>query len=280
MKKNLMFFTIGVLFSAVIMFGFEGFAESFTKTIEVTFNSINLRVNGNPVQAENILYNNTTYVPIRVVAKMFDKDIAWNEDTNTASINDQKSSAEVEGERQETEIQTFMEYGKKYVGFRDIEAKHGCFFSVANTNDLSLYNNSTEYAKGNKAVIELVPNVPIKGKNNVVTLGIEYDYYINIIVPELEKRGDSGVAENTGTEDYKSGLNIVEMNGVEYVSILDIAEKHTPKGQFSYYNNKMSLFSSKDKPVLLIDNVPFKSVDNKHYIEYSYYKERIYPLLK
>lgn len=56
--------------------------------IEVLFNTINLAVNGVIVEADNISYNETTYVPIRKVAELFDKDVSWDQDTMTVSIND------------------------------------------------------------------------------------------------------------------------------------------------------------------------------------------------
>ncbi len=63
------------------------FAEEATKTIDVLFNSIVLKVNGKEVKADNIVYNGKTYVPVRAIAEMLDKDVVWDESTNTANIN-------------------------------------------------------------------------------------------------------------------------------------------------------------------------------------------------
>lgn len=64
------------------------FAVGVKKNIEVLFNSVNLTVNGNKVNAETIVYNGITYVPLRATAEMLDKDVGWNQATNTASVND------------------------------------------------------------------------------------------------------------------------------------------------------------------------------------------------
>ncbi len=64
------------------------FAGGSKKNIEVLINSVNLTVNGNKVNAETILYNGTTYVPLRTTAEMLDKEVGWDQKTNTASIND------------------------------------------------------------------------------------------------------------------------------------------------------------------------------------------------
>lgn len=64
------------------------FGAQVKKTIDVIYNSVNLTVNGTRINADNILYNGTTYVPLRAVAEALGKDVGWNQDTNTASVND------------------------------------------------------------------------------------------------------------------------------------------------------------------------------------------------
>ena len=87
MKKELRGFIIGVIITMMIL-GSVVFSESITQTIEVIFNSVNLEVNGKKVEADNILYNGTTYVPLRAVAEILGKEVGWNQETRTASIND------------------------------------------------------------------------------------------------------------------------------------------------------------------------------------------------
>lgn len=62
--------------------------DTITKTIEVVYNSVNLTVNGQKIAADNILYNGTTYVPLRAVADALGKEVGWDQATMTASIND------------------------------------------------------------------------------------------------------------------------------------------------------------------------------------------------
>lgn len=87
MKKQLQGFIIGVIITAMILTS-TSFAETIKQTIEVVFNSINITVNGEKVEADNILYNGTTYVPLRAVAEMLGKEVGWDQETKTASIND------------------------------------------------------------------------------------------------------------------------------------------------------------------------------------------------
>jgi len=90
MKRNLKCIVLGML----IMLLITGtvFAVPVTKTIEVVFNKVNLTVNGQKVTADNILYNGTTYVPIRATADALGKVVGWDPITNTASINDKGST--------------------------------------------------------------------------------------------------------------------------------------------------------------------------------------------
>lgn len=80
--KKLILFTI--VFSMIL--GSVALANSWKQNIEVEFNSVNLEVNDTPVTANNILYNGTTYVPLRAAAEMLDCDVSWDENTNTAKI--------------------------------------------------------------------------------------------------------------------------------------------------------------------------------------------------
>ncbi|WP_099192360.1 ribosomal-processing cysteine protease Prp [Tepidibacter mesophilus] len=72
----------------IILFTGIAAASEITETINVVFNKVNLEVNGQPVKSNNILYNGTTYVPLRSVSEMMNKKIEWNGNTNTANIND------------------------------------------------------------------------------------------------------------------------------------------------------------------------------------------------
>lgn len=59
----------------------KGFAQ-----IPVVFDSIAIQMHAMPVEASNILYNGTTYVPIRAVAELLDIDVNFYGPTSTAYI--------------------------------------------------------------------------------------------------------------------------------------------------------------------------------------------------
>jgi len=103
MKKHFKGFFIGAIITSVLMTNSFTMAQSMKKMIEVVFNGVNLKVNGQVVKADNILYNGTTYVPLRAIGEMLGKDIGWDQDTNTASINDKVFKDELDTVVEEVE---------------------------------------------------------------------------------------------------------------------------------------------------------------------------------
>lgn len=91
-KEKIKGFIAGTVITAILMASPFSMAQSIKKNIEAVFNSVNLKVNGKTVQADNILYDGTTYVPLRTIADMLGKEVGWDEATNTASINDKNSN--------------------------------------------------------------------------------------------------------------------------------------------------------------------------------------------
>lgn len=86
MKKSLRGLILGLVIA--IMFMSTALGAQVKKTIEVVYNSVNITVNGNKVDTDNILYEGTTYVPLRAISEMLGKEVGWDGDTNTASIDD------------------------------------------------------------------------------------------------------------------------------------------------------------------------------------------------
>jgi hypothetical protein len=80
-------FIIGVILGATL---FSGLAYGAVKMemISVSKNTINLKVDGKKTNSDNFLYEGRTYVQLREVAEMVGKEVGWNGDTRTASIQD------------------------------------------------------------------------------------------------------------------------------------------------------------------------------------------------
>ena len=103
---------IFVLIILIFTFAVSGiYAVSNFQSIEVMFDSVNIKVNGEEVESTNILYKGTTYVPLRAVAEMFQKKVGWDESTMIASIDD---ANEVE-KKQENPIATITMQNDKII---------------------------------------------------------------------------------------------------------------------------------------------------------------------
>lgn len=126
MKKYRRGFLIGLLLSILLLGIAHG--KDYQEQIEVQFNLIRLTVNGEEVQADNILYKDTTYVPIRAVAEMLGKEVTWDQETRTAGIND---SEEVEIEpRSKYRNGRFgfsVEYPEEWEIYPESQNGDGCF---------------------------------------------------------------------------------------------------------------------------------------------------------
>lgn len=111
MKKEFKGFIIGVIITAMLM-STAVFADEVKHNIEVMFNSVHLTVNGVMVEADNILFNETTYVPLREIAEILGKEVGWDEETNTASINDKKQTDKEVSENDEEQTPDVQEAGE------------------------------------------------------------------------------------------------------------------------------------------------------------------------
>lgn len=206
--KRLKDIVIGIIVGSIITTFGAVYASSNLQSIQVEFNKVNLKVNGQSVPANNILYNGTTYIPIRAVANMFEKEVGWNSTSNTASINDKtyKEPTNIESVKEgETVINEFIK------GSDLIESENGKIIIIKSTGEtyyealyvLSLMNGKSKtnetygvdrdkftkdntirfyYNFNNKTLIE---NVPYR-KINLMPF-IAKDYYENTILPLINK---------------------------------------------------------------------------------------------
>lgn len=120
MKKECRGFIAGIVV-AVMLLGSTAMAQGIKQNIEVVLNSVNLKVNGNTVNTDNILYNGKTYVPLRDVAESLEKEVGWDNATKTASINDKHINSTVK--KEETKEKNEKTKEDKATSESDIKAK-------------------------------------------------------------------------------------------------------------------------------------------------------------
>ncbi|MGN0108126.1 MAG: stalk domain-containing protein [Hominilimicola sp.] len=95
MKININSFICGMLVMGAIS-AIAVCADDVWQTINVLPNTIKVVVDGKEVQADNFLYNDTTYLPIRAVSEALGKDVQYDTETGTATISEKKEDDKVE----------------------------------------------------------------------------------------------------------------------------------------------------------------------------------------
>lgn len=101
MKNKIKGFILGIIVT-LLMNSIVYASGGNTNLIEVIFNNVNIALNGEEMAKcgdsytlndgeevpYSILYKGTTYLPLRKVAEMLDKNVGWDGETHTANIND------------------------------------------------------------------------------------------------------------------------------------------------------------------------------------------------
>jgi len=64
------------------------FGSELAETIRVYRNYATILVNDERVEVDNFLYDGTTYVPLRAISEMFDKEVGWNQIQKKVTIYD------------------------------------------------------------------------------------------------------------------------------------------------------------------------------------------------
>lgn len=82
MKK----FICGLLIGSICTLSIGSLANGVWNNISVLKNDINVVVNGETVTADNFLYNDITYLPLRAVSEALGETVEYDETDNTAYI--------------------------------------------------------------------------------------------------------------------------------------------------------------------------------------------------
>ncbi len=83
MKKKVL---VSILVICLILSSVSVYANSLWQTIDVLFNGMTIKVNGQTVQADNILHNGTTYLPLRALSQALGANVEYVDETKTAEI--------------------------------------------------------------------------------------------------------------------------------------------------------------------------------------------------
>lgn len=203
MKKIIKGIVLGVIITTMLMTTALG--AQVKKTIEVVYNSVNLTVNGSKVNADNILYEGTTYVPLRAVAEALGKDVGWDQATTTASVNDKGTVAPT--------IPVSKDGVKVY---EDEKIK---------LSYLQVIDKGVEFMLQNKTDITLMIQADALALN-----GLNTSEYIGMSL-EVSPQSKGKVLARFDTKDYK-GQKIETVSGTFNIFNFDHMEDYNIKATF------------------------------------------------
>lgn len=124
-----------------------------------------------------------------------------------------------------------------------------------------------------------IPAATFREICDIIGVGFEYvgeKNEIQINTKEVISTQEGKV--NSMEKVVKDGFNLVVENGVEYVKLRDVFEKLSEDYMFDALPNKTINFVHLEE--VLIENMPYKIIDNKTYIEYEYFTNNILHLVK
>ncbi len=190
--KRLRDIFIGILIGCTLM-ATPVLAESVLTKIDVVMNGVNVQLEGADVQVDSILYNGTTYLPMRKIAELVGKNIDWNQQTRTANIIEKTEVREgdnvTDNSNSKIDKITKTENGIIINGIEYYEWSY-VQQSVAKYEGFSIYPNGKDgdntkitLAKLSKVLIESVPYMIYE---NEMKSYISKDYFENTILPLIK----------------------------------------------------------------------------------------------
>ena len=140
MKKFFTGFIVGLLLTTAI-------AIAASQAIYVTLGQVKLVVDGTLIDQETILYNDSTYVPVRVVAEQLDQTVQYDSITETVFIGGYMSIQEFSDKYSQSIIDygdldfLTMRYQGKIVYQGSVNGSEGLFEII----DRFLFINETRF---------------------------------------------------------------------------------------------------------------------------------------
>lgn len=196
MKNRIKDILIGILIGSLLMTATPVLANTILQKIDVVLNGVNVEVNGEYLNANSILYNGSTYLPLRYVAEAVGREVEWNQETMTANIIDKGDNDLNEVETnivKDTDMKTSDGIkvkrinGKDYIDLQD----SGYKYNDNNNNRISVLTKDMKLIDdfsgeiclfiNNELVLESIEHISL-GKFQTY---VKVDYYENIILPLL-----------------------------------------------------------------------------------------------
>ncbi len=182
MKK----FICGIVVGAVCSMTIGGLATGVWDNISVLRNDITVVVNGETVTADNFLYNDTTYLPLRAVSTALGENVDYDEATNTAYIGEKGDNMNT------TEIKS--KYTPPENVLKNIQIQDGYYYLTISTIMDNYCDNKTTWVENenNKEIFTFhfadgsTKTLQAHLIEWLARYGVLYDEFVEEILPLLQ----------------------------------------------------------------------------------------------
>lgn len=209
---------------------------SGNRIIDAQFDRVKIMVNGIPVNQSNILYNANTYVPLRAISNMLNKQVSWDEKTGIVLIEDlnyngQPSSggqAVVQGGQLDESVQLMYDLGKKTFDYlSEVNEAYKKLIDGFNYDKILVSRESWSYNGGRVSI----GGYDYSGLNSYRTQPSQYQVYI--FTPDFirEWSSYSETLSRKATELIGELTQKESKVASEYISTLKLAIN---QGRFKY----------------------------------------------
>ena len=132
MKK----FLSGMLVGALLVSGAIG-AATYTRGVEATF-GVAVFANGKQIEADGVIIDSSTYLPVRAIATALGREVAWDPETVTVTL--LASMGRIQDD-------VFTLGAGEYIGGEDIPAGKYDMIAKSGTGNFSFTKQGDKYAK-------------------------------------------------------------------------------------------------------------------------------------
>lgn len=178
MKK----FICGVLVGSLCALSVSSIAAGIWDNISVLRNDIKVVVNGSEVTADNFVYEDTTYLPLRAVSTALGENVEYDETTNTAYIGERNDTIAMKNKYTPKDNLTWCFIVEKdgiyYISPGYMEELLGSGYMHEHTNYSEIYDGTATQFKFDDRSWDITVVDDI--------LCIPYDTYVDEIEPLLK----------------------------------------------------------------------------------------------
>ncbi len=217
LKKKKMIGLLVTTMTLVTAFGFSSYGASATKTLQALYGSSKIIINGKDVTQtiEPFIVDGTTYIPLRVVANTFNKNVDWNPLTSTAYITDDLTQV---NEHFQAEIL------KRDVEIMNLQSKLKQLEKEAESKkDISLSDLEKQLNKNYGKYKDIKFDISLSGSASKVNVKIDVDLYDY----DKEWNGLSSSKRESYLQDIVDDVLEAYEKADVYGSIKDIDAKKT-----------------------------------------------------